>query len=85
MHSNITTRISLVWKNYPIRVEMLSRFRTKKQQAEIIKKLKSGEIDVVIGTHRLLQKDVGFKNLGLLIIDEEQRFGVGHKETIKKT
>lgn len=71
-------------ENYPIRVEMLSRFRTKKQQAEIIKKLKSGEVDVVIGTHRLLQKDVGFKNLGLLIIDEEQRFGVGHKETIKK-
>ena len=71
-------------EKYPIKVEMLSRFRTKKQQADIVKKLKSGEIDVIIGTHRLLQKDVGFKNLGLLIIDEEQRFGVGHKETIKK-
>ncbi|MBE7038338.1 MAG: transcription-repair coupling factor [Ruminococcaceae bacterium] len=69
---------------YPIKVEMLSRFRTKKQQEEIIKKLKSGEIDVIIGTHRLLQKDIGFKNLGMLIIDEEQRFGVGHKESIKK-
>ncbi len=69
---------------YPIKVEMLSRFRTKKQQAEIIKKLKSGEIDIVIGTHRLIQKDINFKNLGMLIIDEEQRFGVGHKEAIKK-
>ena len=71
-------------ENYPIKVEMLSRFRTKKQQSDIVKKLKSGEIDVIIGTHRLLQKDIGFKNLGLLIIDEEQRFGVGHKEAIKK-
>lgn len=71
-------------KEYCINVEMLSRFRTKKQQEEIISKLKTGEIDVVIGTHRLLQKDVEFKNLGMLIIDEEQRFGVGHKEKLKE-
>jgi len=69
-------------KEYCVNVEMLSRFRTKKQQQEIIAKLKTGEIDVVIGTHRLLQKDVDFKSLGLLIIDEEQRFGVGHKEKL---
>ncbi len=71
-------------KEYCITVEMLSRFRTKKQQEKIIKKLESGEIDVVIGTHRILQKDVKFKSLGLLIIDEEQRFGVGHKEKLKE-
>ncbi len=69
---------------YAMSVEMLSRFRTKKQQEKTISKLKSGSVDVVIGTHRILQKDVEFKNLGLLIIDEEQRFGVGHKEKIKE-
>lgn len=62
---------------------MLSRFRTQKQQEEIIKKLKNGQIDVVVGTHRLVQKDIGFKDLGLVVIDEEQRFGVGHKEKLK--
>ncbi|MBQ2916874.1 MAG: transcription-repair coupling factor [Clostridia bacterium] len=71
-------------KEYPIRVEVLNRFRTKKEQEEIVKKLKLGEIDVVIGTHRLLSKDVEFKNLGLLIIDEEHRFGVKDKEKIKQ-
>lgn len=71
-------------KDYCINVEMLSRFRTRKQQKEIIEKLKKGEIDVIIGTHRILQKDVNFKSLGLLIIDEEQRFGVGHKEALKE-
>lgn len=70
-------------KDYPIKIEMLSRFRSAAQQKETIKKLKSGEVDIVIGTHRLLQKDIGFKDLGLLIIDEEQRFGVTHKEKIK--
>ncbi len=70
--------------NFPIKVEMLSRFRTKKQQDEIIKKLKQGEIDVIIGTHRILQKDLEFADLGLLIIDEEQRFGVTHKEKLKE-
>lgn len=70
-------------RNFPVRVEMLSRFRTKKQQDTIIKQLRHGEIDVIIGTHRLLGDDVKFKRLGLLVIDEEQRFGVGHKEKIK--
>jgi len=69
---------------YPINVEMLSRFKTPKEQREIIKHLKDGLIDVIIGTHRLIQKDVGFKDLGLCIIDEEQRFGVEHKERLKK-
>ena len=71
-------------ETFPIRVEVLNRFKTKKQQEEIIRKLKLGEIDVVIGTHRLLSKDVEFKELGLLIIDEEQRFGVKDKEKIKE-
>ena len=68
---------------YPFNVEMLSRFRTDKQQDEIVKKIKTGEVDLVVGTHRLLSKDVEFKDLGLLVIDEEQRFGVEHKEAIK--
>ncbi len=71
-------------EDYPIRVELLSRFRTRKEQLETIKRCKRGETDIVIGTHRLLSKDVKFKDLGLLIIDEEQRFGVKHKESIKK-
>ena len=71
-------------QEFPIRVEVLNRFKTKKQQQEIIRKLKLGEIDVIIGTHRLLSKDVEFKDLGLLIIDEEQRFGVKDKEKIKQ-
>jgi len=69
---------------FPVEVEMLSRFRTPQQQREIIKNLGQGGIDIVIGTHRLLSTDVQFKDLGLLIIDEEQRFGVTHKETLKK-
>ena len=71
-------------KDFPIRIELLNRFRTKKEQEEIIKKLKLGEIDIIIGTHRLLSKDVEFKNLGFLIIDEEHRFGVKDKEKIKQ-
>lgn len=71
-------------EEFPIRVDLLNRFRTKKEQEEVIKKLKLGELDVVIGTHRLLSKDVEFKDLGLLIIDEEQRFGVKDKEKIKQ-
>ena len=70
--------------NFAVRVELLNRFRTKKEQNEVIKKLKLGEVDVVIGTHRLLSDDVEFKDLGLLIIDEEHRFGVKDKEKIKK-
>lgn len=69
---------------FPIRVEMLSRFRTTKEQKAIVKELASGQVDVIIGTHRLLSKDVQFKNLGLLVVDEEQRFGVGHKERMKQ-
>ena len=71
-------------ENFAVRVELLNRFRTKKEQNEVVKKLKLGEIDVVIGTHRLLSNDVEFKDLGLLIIDEEHRFGVKDKEKIKK-
>jgi transcription-repair coupling factor (superfamily II helicase) len=69
---------------YPVVVEMLSRFRTRKEQRQIVEGLKKGTVDIVIGTHRLIQKDVEFKDLGLVIIDEEQRFGVAHKETFKK-
>jgi len=71
-------------EDFAIRVEMLSRFRTPTQQKKIIKDLKNGMIDIVIGTHRLLSKDIEFKDLGLLIIDEEQRFGVKHKEKLKE-
>ena len=69
---------------YPVRVEVLSRFRTQMEQKEVIEGLKLGTIDIVIGTHRLLQKDVRFKNPGLVIVDEEQRFGVDHKERLKR-
>ena len=69
---------------YPVVVEMLSRFRSRKEQEDILQRLRAGKVDIVIGTHRLLQRDVRFKSLGLLIIDEEQRFGVSHKERLKK-
>ena len=69
---------------FPVKVEVLSRFKTAAEQKEILKQLKAGSIDVVVGTHRLLAKDVEFKDLGLLVVDEEQRFGVTHKEAIKK-
>ncbi len=69
---------------FPVRIEVLSRFRTKKQQREIIQMLKAGRVDIVIGTHRLLSADVEFKDLGLVIIDEEHRFGVRHKERLKQ-
>jgi transcription-repair coupling factor (superfamily II helicase) len=71
-------------KDYPVRVEALNRFKTKPEQLKIIEGLKKGNVDIVIGTHRLLQKDVAFRNLGLVVIDEEQRFGVSHKEKLKK-
>ena len=70
-------------EEFAIKVELLNRFRTKKEQDEVVKKLKLGEVDVVVGTHRILSKDVEFKDLGLLIIDEEHRFGVKDKEKIK--
>ncbi len=70
--------------NFPINIALLSGFRSGKEQQEILKKLRKGEIDIVIGTHRLVQKDMEFKDLGLAIIDEEQRFGVKHKEKFKE-
>lgn len=72
------------FEGFPIKIEMMSRFRTAKQLKEIDKGLADGSIDVVVGTHRILSKDVHFKDLGLLIVDEEQRFGVKHKERLKK-
>ena len=69
---------------FPVEVEMLSRFRSKREQQQVIERLATGRVDIVIGTHRLLQKDVQFKDLGLLIVDEEQRFGVAHKEWLKQ-
>ena len=68
---------------FPVKVELLSRFRTSKEQKEVVKRVESGEVDVVIGTHRILSKDVQFKDLGLVVVDEEQRFGVAHKERLK--
>lgn len=76
--------VSKRFEGYPIRIELLSRFRNAKQQKEILQKLKRGEIDMVVGTHRLVQKDVEFRDLGLAIIDEEQRFGVAQKERFKE-
>jgi len=70
--------------SFPINIDMLSRFRSKYEQKKIVENLKEGKVDVIIGTHRLIQNDIEFKDLGLLVIDEEQRFGVLHKERIKK-
>ncbi len=72
------------FSNFPVEVELLSRFRTPKQQKEIIKRIEKGLVDIVVGTHRLVSKDIKFKDLGLAIIDEEQRFGVAHKERFKE-
>jgi transcription-repair coupling factor (superfamily II helicase) len=71
-------------KPFPVEVEMLSRFRSRREQQKVLERLRKGQVDIVIGTHRLLQKDVAFKGLGLLVIDEEQRFGVTHKEKLKQ-
>lgn len=71
-------------KDFPVRVDMMSRFRTKKEQKQTLQDLQKGLVDIVIGTHRLISNDVKFKDLGLLIVDEEQRFGVAHKEKIKQ-
>jgi transcription-repair coupling factor (superfamily II helicase) len=70
--------------DYPIRVELLSRFRTKREQARVVKDLAAGGVDIVIGTHRIVQEDIAFRDLGLVVIDEEQRFGVLHKEKFKR-
>src|SRR5699024_8760854 len=72
------------FQDYPINIGLMSRFRTKKQQDETTAGLENGSVDIVIGTHRLLSKDVVYKDLGLLVVDEEQRFGVKHKEKIKQ-
>ena len=72
------------FENYPIRVEVLSRFKTAKQQREIINDAKKGLVDILIGTHRIISNDINLPNLGLVVIDEEQRFGVKHKESLKK-
>ncbi len=70
--------------DYPIRVELLSRFRTKREQNKVVENLAAGAVDIVIGTHRIVQEDIAFKDLGLVVIDEEQRFGVVHKEKFKR-
>ncbi len=79
-YTTFTSRLAA----FPVTVEMLSRFRSDKEQSEILHRLHDGNVDIIIGTHRLLQHDVVFKDLGLLIIDEEQRFGVTHKEQLKR-
>ncbi len=71
-------------KDFPVNVDLMCRFRSAAEQKKTIEKLKKGEVDIIIGTHRILSKDVQFKDLGLLVIDEEQRFGVTHKEKIKQ-
>lgn len=72
------------FQNFAVNIDVLSRFRSKKEQTETLEKLKKGQVDILIGTHRVLSKDVVFSDLGLMIIDEEQRFGVKHKETLKE-
>src|SRR5262245_20973136 len=69
---------------FPVRIEMISRFRTKAEQKQVIEDNQAGKVEVIVGTHRLLSKDVQFRDLGLLVVDEEQRFGVAHKERIKQ-
>jgi transcription-repair coupling factor (superfamily II helicase) len=69
---------------FPVRVELLSRFRTPKEQKDVVKRVEAGEVDILIGTHRILSKDLSFRDLGLVIVDEEQRFGVAHKERLKQ-
>ena len=72
------------FSGYPVKVDMMSRFRTNNQMQETLRKVKNGQVDLLVGTHRILQKDIHFKDLGLLVVDEEQRFGVAHKERIKQ-
>lgn len=78
-YQTLTSRM----RGFPLEIDMLSRFRTPKQQAESLRKLKRGDTDIIVGTHRMLSSDVEFKKLGLIIVDEEQRFGVAHKEKLK--
>ena len=79
-YENFTKRL----RDFPLKVDMLSRFRTRRQQDKIIEELKNGKVDIIVGTHRLFSGDIKFRDLGLLVIDEEQRFGVAHKERIKQ-
>lgn len=79
-HTTFSERLAA----YPVRIELLSRFRNRQQQKKIIEALKAGTVDIVVGTHRLLSKDVAFRDLGLVVVDEEQRFGVAHKERLKQ-
>ena len=72
------------FREFPVKIDFLSRFKPKKEQEAVVKKLKSGAIDIIIGTHRIIQKDIQFHDLGLLVVDEEQRFGVAHKEKLKQ-
>ena len=72
------------FRGFPVNIDVLSRFRTTKQQQQTLRNLAAGSVDLIIGTHKLIQKSVQFKDLGLLIIDEEQRFGVTHKERLKE-
>jgi transcription-repair coupling factor (superfamily II helicase) len=72
------------FKTYPVVIEVLSRFKSPREQREILQRVKEGKVDIVIGTHRLLQKDVAFRDLGLVVVDEEHRFGVSHKEKLKQ-
>jgi transcription-repair coupling factor (superfamily II helicase) len=69
---------------FPVRIDLLSRFRSLKEQKEVVKRVEAGEVDIVIGTHRILSKDISFRDLGLVVVDEEQRFGVAHKERLKQ-
>src|SRR4029434_21141 len=69
---------------FPVKIELLSRFRSPKEQKDVARRVEAGEVDIVIGTHRLLSKDVRFRDLGLVVVDEEQRFGVAHKERLKQ-
>src|SRR5256886_8223649 len=69
---------------FPVKIELVSRFRSSKEQKDVVKQVEAGSVDVVIGTHRMLSKDVGFRDLGLVVVDEEQRFGVAHKERLKQ-
>ncbi len=80
MYINMKKRFA----DFPVTVEIISRFKTKKEQAKAAEDTRNGKVDILIGTHRILQKDIAFKNIGLLVVDEEQRFGVGHKEKIKQ-
>ncbi len=83
-HQHYNTLLTRLVNFRAVRVECLSRFKTAKEQKKILEDLKEGKVDIIVGTHKILGKDVQFKNLGLLVIDEEQRFGVGHKEKIKE-